>query len=114
MLRNAMPEAEIILWSRLRKKQLLGYRFRRQYGIESFVLDFYCTNIKLAIEIDGESHFREGAQERDKERQQIIEGYGIRFLRFTNEDVRRNLEGVLSSIEETVRTLAHDSSKEPV
>lgn len=111
MLRNTMPEAEIILWSKIRNKQL-GCRFRRQYGIWTFVVDFYCPDIKLAIEIDGENHFRKEAQERDNERQRIIEGYGIRFLRFTNNDVRRNLNGVLLSIEETLKTITGDSSQQ--
>lgn len=110
-LRNAMPEAEIILWSRLKNNQVHGYRFRRQYGIERFVVDFFCPSLKLAIEVDGDSHFRLGAQERDTERQKIIEQYGVRFLRFTNNDVRRNLDGVLLSIEETLTVLAEKDAE---
>jgi very-short-patch-repair endonuclease len=102
-LRKAMPEAEIILWSKIQKKQIAGYKFRCQYGVGPFVVDFYCAERKLAIEIDGDSHYQIGAEERDRKRQNWIEQYGIRFLRFTNDDVRKNLYGVLEAIEEAVK-----------
>jgi len=57
ILRRNMPQAEVILWSKLRNKALKGYKFRRQYSIERFVIDFYCPQLKLAIEVDGDSHF---------------------------------------------------------
>ena len=81
-----MPPAEVILWSKLRNKGVKGYKFRRQYGIEKFVIDFYCPQLKLALEVDGDSHFIEGSDSRDKERQLIIESFGITFLRFTNRE----------------------------
>ena len=87
LLRNQSPPAEQRLWFRLRNRQLLGYRFRRQYGIGRYVLDFYCPQIGLAIEIDGDSHFQPGAPEYDRQRQDYIESLGIHFLRFTNTDV---------------------------
>ncbi len=100
-----MPPAEIILWSKLRGKNLEGLKFRRQYSIGSFVVDFYCPERKLAIEIDGESHYVDGATERDKMRQSIIESAGVSFLRFTNHDVYERLEGVIEKIlEKTKRT----------
>jgi very-short-patch-repair endonuclease len=102
-LRKTMPEAEVILWSKIQKKQIAGFRFRRQYSVGPFVVDFYCAERKLAIEIDGDSHYKPGAEERDKKRQNWIEQYGIRFLRFTNDDVRKNLYGVLEAIEEAVK-----------
>lgn len=98
MLRNNMPQPEVILWSKLKGKQLDGLKFRRQYGIESFVVDFYCPMVKLAIEIDGNSHFCENNQEKGKWRQKIIEKYGINFLRFTNNEINENLTGVLEEI----------------
>ena len=52
-----MPLAEIILWERLKNRQLEGYKFRRQYNVQDFVIDFYCPELKLAVEIDGESHY---------------------------------------------------------
>jgi len=63
-------------------------------------MDFYCPQLKLAIEIDGESHFTVGSEEYDRERQEVIESYGISFLRFTNTEVRENIEGVVLRIKE--------------
>ena len=74
-LRREGPLAEQRLWLRLRNRQLMGYRFRRQYGIGPYVLDFYCPGLKLAIEVDGDSHFEAG--EYDRERQRYIESLGI-------------------------------------
>jgi len=98
-----MPPAEIILWSRLKGRQLEGYKFRRQYSVEHFVIDFYCPELKLAVEIDGDSHYtsphpllgKEGNKGRlsDIQRQIQIEAFGIQFLRFTNREVYENLEG---------------------
>jgi very-short-patch-repair endonuclease len=56
MLRGNMPQAEIILWSKLKNKGFKGYKFRRQYSVGKFVIDFYCPRLKLAIEVDGKSH----------------------------------------------------------
>ncbi len=100
-LRKTMPPAEVILWQRLRGQQL-GYKFRRQYSVGSYVIDFYCAQEKLAIELDGESHYVEGASERDNKRQDFIEEFHIRFLRFTNVDIYDNIEGVLQVIVETL------------
>jgi len=93
-LRKNMPVAEVILWSKLKNKQILGERFLRQYSVDQYVLDFYCPKLKLAIEIDGDSHFIPGEEEQDKARQDYIEAFGIRFLRFTNDDIYKNIDGV--------------------
>jgi very-short-patch-repair endonuclease len=93
-----MPQAEVMLWARLRGKNLNGWKFRRQYSVGPYIVDFYCVESKLAIEIDGESHFVEGAEEYDRRRQVFIESIGIRFLRITNTDVYENLDGVLETI----------------
>ncbi len=95
-----MPQAEVILWSQLKEKGLVGHKFRRQYSVEKFVLDFYSPKLKLAIEVDGDSHFVEGSHERDRERQKIIETFGITFLRFTNKEINENIDGVLNKIME--------------
>ena len=97
-LRNNMPKAEVILWSRLQRRQLLGCRFRRQYSVGDYVLDFYSLEARLGIELDGESHFQAGAAEHDERRRQFIESFGIKILRFLNPDVYDNLEGVLEVI----------------
>ena len=97
-----MPKAEILLWTNLSRKQLLGHKFRRQYGVDNYVVDFYCPALKLAIEIDGDSHFQPGAEKYDIERQRHIESYGVHFLRFTNADIFENIDGVLDRIEEEI------------
>ena len=84
---------------------MLGYKFRRQYGVDQYVLDFYCPRLKLAIEVDGESHFMPGAEEQDKARQEYIEAYGIRFLRFMNPDVCENIDGVCQDIYDKIEEI---------
>lgn len=107
-LRRNKTKAEFLLWQKLRSKQLGGVKFRSQYGMNRFVIDFYCPELKLAIEIDGDSHFQDGAQEYDWERQAFIESVGIRFLRFTNDEVYGNLEGVLERIVRKMGELRDD------
>lgn len=97
-----MPKAEIILWSKLKNKSLCGYKFRRQYSVNKFVIDFYSPELKLAIEVDGDSHFTDGVDVRDKERQMIIESYDIKFLRYTNREVYENVDGIIESIIENI------------
>lgn len=94
-LRSNMPKPEAIMWFRLKNKQINGYKFRRQYSIGPFVVDFYCPRLKLAIEIDGDSHFYKKSRGYDKERQNYIESKGVNFLRFTNNEVLKNINGVV-------------------
>jgi very-short-patch-repair endonuclease len=101
-LRHNIPPAEKIIWERLRNRQIEACKFRRQYSIDVFVIDFYAPELKLALEIDGDSHFQDGIEAYDYQRQSFIESKGIRFLRFTNQQVYENLEGVITMITETV------------
>ena len=78
---------------------MLGYKFRRQYSVEKFVVDLYCPSARLAIEIDGDSHFQAGSPARDEIRQAAIESFGLRFLRFRNVEVFEHLDVVLAAIE---------------
>jgi very-short-patch-repair endonuclease len=80
-----------------------GFKFRRQYSVNQYVVDFYCPELKLAIEIDGDSHFNDISEKYDKERQKSIESFGIRFLRFTNIDIYDNIDGVLQTIFEWIK-----------
>jgi len=105
LLRKNMPKVEVIMWSKLKQKQLLGYRFRRQYSVGSYVIDFFCPELKLAIEIDGTSHFKDGAEYYDSNRQESIEQLGIKFLRFNNAEVYKNLNGVLEVIVDNVQKI---------
>ena len=104
-LRQDIVKAEKVIWDKIRNRQIEDCKFRRQYSVDKFVIDFYNPILKLAIEIDGESHFEEGAAEYDRERQSYIESLGIKFIRFTNNDVYENLDGVLVRIVLKVREL---------
>ena len=98
-LRKNMTRSEILLWQKLKGKQIHGYDFDRQRPIDEYVVDFYCKRLKLAIEVDGSSHDSEKAQEQDHYRQERLEAIGVRFLRFRDEDVRCRLDDVLRVIE---------------
>ncbi|PKB80162.1 MAG: hypothetical protein BZY88_09575 [SAR202 cluster bacterium Io17-Chloro-G9] len=107
-LRKASPRAERIVWSQLGKSQVLGNKFRRQYSVGPYVIDFYCPALSLAVEIDGDSHFQQDSN--DNSRQDYIETFGIRFLRFTNEEIYSNLDGVLETIRQVVQQGAPTTS----
>ena len=98
-LRKDMPRAEVLLWSKLRDRQLSGLKLRRQYSVGPYVIDYYCPAARLAVEVDGDSHFGKEAERRDARRQAYVESFGIRFVRCTNLDVYENIEGVLQEIE---------------
>lgn len=104
-LRNRIPPAERRLWQHLRRRHIAGAKFRRQYGIDRFVVDFYCPELKLAIEIDGPTHHSPEAQAYDKARQQHIEAFGIEFLRFSNAQVYQELDFVVNAIRQRVLEL---------
>jgi very-short-patch-repair endonuclease len=104
-LRNNMPKAEVMLWGKLRLRQVEGCRFRRQYSVGAFVIDFYCPELKLAIEVDGASHLQEGIPEYDAQRQGFLESKGIFVLRVTNDEVYGDLNVVVGSITEAVLRL---------
>lgn len=93
-----MPNAEKMLWERLRRRQLKNKRFLRQYSVGKYVIDFYCPEIKLAIEADGDTHNSEEEIKYDKERQSEIENIGIRFLRFKNDEIFGNIDDVIKKI----------------
>jgi very-short-patch-repair endonuclease len=95
-LRAEATEAEIRLWSRLRRKQLDGFRFRRQQPIGPYAVDFYCPEARLIIELDGGQHAEREAE--DAERTAWLETRGCRVLRFWNNDTLSNTEGVLTMI----------------
>jgi very-short-patch-repair endonuclease len=98
-LRQNMTLGEVLLWQRLKRKQMRGYDFDRQRPIDRYIVDFYCKDLKLAIEIDGSSHDGEEAKVNDDIRQERLESLGVRFLRFADADVKRNMEMVVDSIE---------------
>ena len=97
-LRTSLTPAEARLWKHLKDSQLFGRKFRRQHSAGMYILDFYCPSEKLAIELDGASHDCDAAQLYDRQRDEFLRSAGIRVLRFRNDDVLRNLDGVLSEI----------------
>jgi very-short-patch-repair endonuclease len=99
-LRKSSTDAERRLWSRLRNKQLDGFRFRRQQPIGPYVVDFYCSDASLIVEVDGGQH--DANQARDAVRTKWLEDQGYRVLRFWNNDVLANTEGVPLTIREAL------------
>ena len=97
-LRSNGTSAEAVLWNRLKEKKLDGRRFRRQFSINNYIVDFYCTTEKLAIELDGQNHFTQAGSANDYERDQNLKAQGVTVLRFENEVVFKNIEGVLDEI----------------
>ncbi|MGD1948018.1 MAG: endonuclease domain-containing protein [Croceivirga sp.] len=96
-LRNNMTLGEIALWREIKGKKL-GVRFSRQIPIDQYIVDFYCKDLKLAIEVDGSIHFEEGHQEKDMIRQNRLESLGVTVIRFSDIDVKNNLGSVLEKI----------------
>ena len=103
LLRKNAPEAEALMWSRLKGKQVLGFKFRRQYSVGAYVIAFYSPALKLAVELDGDSHLSEEAKVYDEMRQAFIESFGIRFLRFTNEQVLADPGSVVRAINQAAQ-----------
>ena len=102
-LRKRETEAEKIMWSRLRKKQVEGEKFRRQHPFKKFVGDFYCYKLRLLIEIDGDYHLTPEQIFYDGDRSEILEIDNIQVLRFTNDDVLNSLENVIFQIKTLVQ-----------
>jgi len=97
-LRNNPTKTEKQLWSILKGKKLMGYKFRRQYGVGKYVIDFYCVKKKLAIESDGEVHENVASRKYDQERDDYIKNFGINILRIKNEDVEKDIFKVVELI----------------
>ncbi|GAA0878990.1 hypothetical protein GCM10009119_19580 [Algoriphagus jejuensis] len=97
-LRQVLTPAERLLWEVLKNRQLGGYKFRRQHPISCYIADFYCHELLLVIELDGEVHDGIGQQEHDRSRDQVIQEFSIQILRFKNEEVLNELEKVLERI----------------
>jgi very-short-patch-repair endonuclease len=104
-LRKSQTPAERKIWKILKNSQILEQRFLRQYGVENFILDFYCPKIKLAIEIDGGQHNIPEADFLDTQRTRILETHGIKVVRFWNNEIERNIEGVYEKIVREINEL---------
>jgi len=99
-LRKNSTLAEILLWNELKSRKMLGYQFMRQKPIKRYIVDFFCSKLKLIIEIDGDSHY--GKEEKDKKRQEELEGLGLSFLRFDDLDVKFKMDEVVNGIKKWI------------
>ncbi len=97
-MRHPLTRAEALLWARIRDRQLGGFKFRRQHPIDRFIVDFYCPEHRLIIEVDGPSHTSPEQIEYDKARTEWLNDNGYQLIRFWNEQVYDSIEPVLESI----------------
>ncbi|MDP2719161.1 MAG: endonuclease domain-containing protein [Dehalococcoidia bacterium] len=102
-LRKNMTDAEIRIWSKIRKKQLNGREFYRQKIIGNYIVDFFCPGAKLVIEVDGSLHYSEQLMEKDRIRDEQLRNHGLKVLRYTDAEVLKNIEGVVENILENMR-----------
>lgn len=100
-LRNNSTKSEVLLWKYLKGKQMRSYDFHRQKSIGNYIADFFCHRLMLVIEIDGVTHDYKVTS--DEKRQKFLESLGIMVLRFSDEDVKKNINGVLIEIEEWIK-----------
>lgn len=110
-LRKDQTDAERKLWSVLRNRQLNGIKFRRQFSIDRYILDFYAPEHKIAVEADGGQHYADEGVAKDKVRTEALEVQGIRILRFSDRDILMNIEGVCEVILRTVEN--HKNTPSP-
>ena len=111
-LRKNMTKAEKKLWAALRRKQVNGKRFRRQHPIGKFIVDFYCHEVKLVIELDGSIHNFQEQKEYDLGRSEDIQQLGIKIIRFTNKQVMNNLNKVIADIESEIKIINDETIKD--
>jgi very-short-patch-repair endonuclease len=102
-LRNQSTPAEILLWQEL-KNSKLGVKFRRQQPLDHFIVDFYCADLNLVIEIDGNTHDFLAVATNDAHKENYLRNQGYHILRFTDHDVQQNLDGVITNISEYLLT----------
>jgi very-short-patch-repair endonuclease len=106
-----MTGPETRLWSRLRARQLQGLKFRRQHGIGPYIVDFYCPERSLVIEVDGASHADADQIPKDQLRDRYFQSLGLHVIRYINDDILKNLDGVLENLAE--RLLSKSTSPRP-
>ena len=99
-----MTLGEVLLWNEIKNKRL-GVRFNRQIPIDEFIVDFYCKDLQLAIEVDGKSHYYDDQPQKDKIRQERLESLGVEFIRFDDIDVKKNINWVVTEIIHTLEEL---------
>ncbi len=103
-LRQEPSPAESRLWWFLRRRRFHGYKFRRQHSLGRFVVDFYCPELNLAVEVDGDSHFDTDRKANDQRRQQWLERAGIQVVRFRNDEILQAIDRVLHQLRAVITT----------
>lgn len=109
VLRNSMIKVEIILWSRLQKRQVKGYKFRRQQPIYNYIVDFYCHEFKCIIEVDGEIHYLEEINAKDLKRDKFLQINGYHTLRLSNFEIISDINSTINKITLFISTLKSPS-----
>ena len=104
-LRQNQTNAEELVWRFLRNRQMLGYKFKRQYSVDHFVIDFYCTELRLAVEIDGGTHNNTEQQKKDIGRQKYLEAFNIKFVRIKDEEFFGNPNKAFNKIEQAIKPI---------
>lgn len=104
-LRKNQTQAEKAVWERIKNRQLNNLKFRRQHGFGPYIVDFYCKELGLVIELDGDAHSSSIAQQYDKQRTVYLNGLGLKVLRFKNDEVLNQIDGVLDKITKTPPSL---------
>jgi len=112
-LRKQMTDAELILWSALRRKQMHGFRFRRQHPLGPYIADFACISLKLIVEVDGATHATPAELAYDKRRREYFASRGWREIRVGNDDVYNHLEAVIDRIWRECTALANLRKRGP-
>ncbi|AUC81504.1 endonuclease domain-containing protein [Lacinutrix sp. Bg11-31] len=105
VLRKSLTPAEAYLWSKLKARQFKGIRFTKQHSIGYYIVDFYCAEYKLIIELDGEIHNTPNQFEKDEIRTQYLEGLGYKVIRFENKMAFENLPSIYMEIEDQINNL---------
>lgn len=103
-LRQQAVLSEVLLWKKIKNKSL-GFEFHRQVPIDNFIVDFYCHELMLAIEVDGNSHLNSEVQVNDVKRQKLLELLGVNFIRFNDLDVKKNMNDVVRCLEVKIEEL---------
>lgn len=104
-LRKNSTAAEIVFWSKVARRQFQNLKFRKQHGIGNFIVDFYCSEKKLIVEIDGDTHATKEAVEYDQKRTRYLSSLGYTVIRYTNDDIIKNIQGVFEDLQSRVNAL---------
>ena len=113
-LRRSQTDAEKKLWDLLRNRQFLDVKFRRQFSVSQYIIDFYCPQWRLGIEADGGQHYDEDGKQKDKRRAEELADFGIKILRFSDYEILNNLEGVVEVIQKEIGKLIISPHLDPL